>query len=50
MKDLRLLCWGVSKEKMGYFSLPKVVSTRFISLVATGVQSIIGAKTLMWTL
>ena len=42
--EARLLCWGEVKEKVGYFSfkLPEVVSTRFISLVATGVHSTYG--------
>ena len=35
----RLLCW--CKKRVGYlsFKLPEIVSTRFISLVATGVHS-----------
>ena len=40
-EEARLLCWAKTKNKIGFFSfsLPEVVSTRFISLVATGVHS-----------
>ena len=40
-EEARLLCWGATKERVGFFSfkLPEVVSTRFISLVVTGVHS-----------
>lgn len=40
-EDLRLLCLGECKERMGFFSfiLPEVVSTRFISIICTSVHS-----------
>lgn len=40
-EEVRVLCWGKTKQKVGYFSfsLPEIVSTRLISLVATGVHS-----------
>lgn len=40
-EEVKLLCWGMCKDEVGFvsFSLPEIVSTRFISLVATGVHS-----------
>ena len=40
-EKVRLLCWGVCKLSVGSFSfsLPQVASTRFITLVGTGVHT-----------
>ena len=40
-EEVKLLCWGMTKKQEGFFEfkLPEVVSTRFISLVATSVHS-----------
>ena len=45
-EEVRLLCWGKCHSSQGYFGfkLPEVVSTRFISLVCTGVYSYSGGN------